>query len=69
MVNRARAGGAADVAAYATGLAAAVADVVKQQREVGIDIPNDGEFGPPRGVKNGWVPPDDDAAALRTYFS
>jgi 5-methyltetrahydropteroyltriglutamate--homocysteine methyltransferase len=47
MLNRARAGGAADVAAYATGLAAAVTDVVNKQREVGIDIPNDGEFGKP----------------------
>jgi 5-methyltetrahydropteroyltriglutamate--homocysteine methyltransferase len=47
VLNRARAGGAADVAAYASGLAAAVMDVVNKQREVGIDIPNDGEFGKP----------------------
>jgi 5-methyltetrahydropteroyltriglutamate--homocysteine methyltransferase len=47
MLNRARGGGAADVAAYAPGLAAAVMDVVNKQREVGIDIPNDGEFGKP----------------------
>jgi 5-methyltetrahydropteroyltriglutamate--homocysteine methyltransferase len=46
-LNRARAGGAADVAVYVTGLAAVVADVVNKQREVGIDIPNDGEFGKP----------------------
>jgi 5-methyltetrahydropteroyltriglutamate--homocysteine methyltransferase len=46
-LNKARAGGGADVAAYATGLAAAVTDVVNKQRDVGIDIPNDGEFGKP----------------------
>jgi 5-methyltetrahydropteroyltriglutamate--homocysteine methyltransferase len=46
-LNRARAGGGADVAAYATGLAAAVSDVVSKQRDIGIDIPNDGEFGKP----------------------
>jgi len=46
-LNKARAGGGADVAAYATGLAVAVTDVVNKQRDVGIDIPNDGEFGKP----------------------
>ena len=46
-LNRARAGGAADAAAYATGLTAAVADVVNRQRQAGIDIPNDGEVGKP----------------------
>jgi 5-methyltetrahydropteroyltriglutamate--homocysteine methyltransferase len=46
-LNKARAGGTADAAAYATGLAAAVADVVNRQHQVGIDIPNDGEFGKP----------------------
>jgi 5-methyltetrahydropteroyltriglutamate--homocysteine methyltransferase len=46
-LNKARAGGGADVAAYATGLAAAVTDVVNKQRDIGIDIPNDGEFGKP----------------------
>jgi len=44
-LNKARAGGGADVGAYATGLAAAVTDVVNKQRDIGIDIPNDGEFG------------------------
>ncbi len=40
--NRAReAGAAADEA----GLRQAVADIVRRQREVGIDVPNDGEFG------------------------
>jgi 5-methyltetrahydropteroyltriglutamate--homocysteine methyltransferase len=46
-LNKARASGAADAAAYGTGLAAAVAGVVNRQREIGIDIPNDGEFGKP----------------------
>ena len=46
-LNKARAGGGEDVTAYATGLAAAVTDVVNKQRDIGIDIPNDGEFGKP----------------------
>src|ERR1700761_1856157 len=36
-----------DDPAYAQVLAAAVADVVKKQRELGVDIPDDGEFGKP----------------------
>src|ERR1700744_919204 len=36
-------------AAYAEVLAASVADVVKKQRELGVDIPDDGEFGKPVG--------------------
>jgi 5-methyltetrahydropteroyltriglutamate--homocysteine methyltransferase len=45
-MNRARATGQqVDSAAYAQCLATAVADVVRKQREVGIDIPDDGEFG------------------------
>ena len=36
-----------DNAAYANCLADAVADVVRKQRELGIDIPDDGEFGKP----------------------
>ncbi|HXQ82575.1 MAG TPA: cobalamin-independent methionine synthase II family protein [Xanthobacteraceae bacterium] len=36
-----------DNAAYAQCLAASVADVVRKQRELGIDIPDDGEFGKP----------------------
>jgi 5-methyltetrahydropteroyltriglutamate--homocysteine methyltransferase len=36
-----------DRAAYANCLADAVADVVCKQRELGIDIPDDGEFGKP----------------------
>ena len=40
-------GAKVDQAAYARCLATAVADVVKKQREVGVDIPDDGEFGKP----------------------
>ena len=36
-----------DNAAYANCLADAVADVVRKQEELGIDIPDDGEFGKP----------------------
>jgi 5-methyltetrahydropteroyltriglutamate--homocysteine methyltransferase len=44
--NRARgAGETTDDAAFQEALRAAVADVVHHQRELGIDIPNDGEFG------------------------
>src|SRR5262245_64393564 len=47
-LNRERAKGeSADDAAYAGCLASAVAGVVRKQREVGIDIPDDGEFGKP----------------------
>lgn len=47
-LNRARAEGESVAAAtYASCLSAAVASVVKKQREVGVDIPNDGEFGKP----------------------
>jgi len=36
-----------DDPAYLQALATSVADVVKKQRELGIDIPDDGEFGKP----------------------
>jgi 5-methyltetrahydropteroyltriglutamate--homocysteine methyltransferase len=36
-----------DDPAFTSVLAASVADVVKKQRELGIDIPDDGEFGKP----------------------
>lgn len=49
-LNTAWASGAVDAAAYGNGLAAAVTDAVKKQREVGIDIPNDGEFGKPMSM-------------------
>ena len=39
-----------DDGAHAQCLAAAVADVVRKQRELGIDIPDDGEFGKPMGA-------------------
>jgi len=44
--NRAReAEGAADEAGFQTRLRAGVADVVRRQKEMGVDVPNDGEFG------------------------
>jgi 5-methyltetrahydropteroyltriglutamate--homocysteine methyltransferase len=43
--NRAREEGKADEAAFQQTLSAAVADVVRHQRELGIDVPNDGEYG------------------------
>jgi 5-methyltetrahydropteroyltriglutamate--homocysteine methyltransferase len=39
--------GAADERALADTLTASVADVVRRQKEVGIDVPGDGEFGKP----------------------
>src|ERR1700692_2879150 len=35
--------------AYAQCVASSVAEVVKKQRELGVDIPDDGEFGKPVG--------------------
>jgi 5-methyltetrahydropteroyltriglutamate--homocysteine methyltransferase len=47
-LNRARAQRQeVDGAAFARCLATAVTDVVRKQRDVGIDIPDDGEFGKP----------------------
>jgi hypothetical protein len=47
-MNRARASGEnKDHKAYAQCLAAAVADVVRKQRDAGVDIVDDGEFGKP----------------------
>jgi 5-methyltetrahydropteroyltriglutamate--homocysteine methyltransferase len=47
-MNRARASGESkDHKAYAQCLAAAVADVVRKQRDAGVDIVDDGEFGKP----------------------
>src|SRR5688572_14714359 len=44
--NRARdAGEAIDPGAFEQTLSAAVTDVVRQQHEIGIDVPGDGEFG------------------------
>jgi len=45
--NRARAAGETNAADHARCLAESVAGVVARQREVGIDIPDDGEFGKP----------------------
>src|SRR5439155_17994329 len=38
-------GGSRDEAAFQAQLRAAVGDVVRQQKECGVDLPNDGEFG------------------------
>ena len=47
-MDRARASGESkDDTAYAKCLAGAVADVVREQRDAGIDIIDDGEFGKP----------------------
>ncbi len=47
-ISRARATGkSADGAACAECLAAAVAEVMREQRDLGIDIVDDGEFGKP----------------------
>jgi 5-methyltetrahydropteroyltriglutamate--homocysteine methyltransferase len=47
-INRARAAAeSGDETAYAACLAAAVAGVVRRQHDIGIDIPDDGEFGKP----------------------
>jgi 5-methyltetrahydropteroyltriglutamate--homocysteine methyltransferase len=47
-LNRARAAGEkVDAAVYAQSLATAVANVVRKQAELGVDIPDDGEFGKP----------------------
>ena len=56
-LNRRRAEGeAVDEKAFARCLAAAVADVVRKQREVGIDIPDDGEFGKPMATNYDYGP-------------
>src|SRR5262249_23794552 len=48
--NRAReAGEAVDEAAFQRALRAGVADVVRRQRDLGIDVPGDGEFGKSMG--------------------
>jgi 5-methyltetrahydropteroyltriglutamate--homocysteine methyltransferase len=50
--NRARAAGeAADEPAFQRKLRAAVADVVRRQKTIGIDIPGDGEFGKAMGSR------------------
>ena len=51
-LNRRRAAGeGVDEAAYAQELQDATIDVVRRQREVGIDLPNDGEYGHAMGQK------------------
>jgi 5-methyltetrahydropteroyltriglutamate--homocysteine methyltransferase len=43
--NRAREDGAAEEAGFQRTLRNAVAEIVRRQRDLGIDVPNDGEFG------------------------
>jgi 5-methyltetrahydropteroyltriglutamate--homocysteine methyltransferase len=51
-LNRARqSGDAPDERTYQERLRAAVADVVRRQREVGIDLPGDGEYGKAMGQR------------------
>jgi 5-methyltetrahydropteroyltriglutamate--homocysteine methyltransferase len=51
-LNRARqAGEAPDEAGYQARLGAAVREVVQRQREVGIDVPGDGEYGKAMGQR------------------
>ena len=51
-MNRARAAGESkDDEAYQKSLGAAVTDVVRKQRDVGIDIVDDGEFGKPMAAQ------------------
>jgi 5-methyltetrahydropteroyltriglutamate--homocysteine methyltransferase len=48
--NRARASGeAVDEAQFQARLGAAVSEVVRQQKELGIDLPGDGEYGKSMG--------------------
>jgi 5-methyltetrahydropteroyltriglutamate--homocysteine methyltransferase len=51
-LNRARqAGESTDEAAYQARLAAAVTDVVRRQKEAGVDVPGDGEYGKAMGQR------------------
>ncbi|HEV8228155.1 MAG TPA: cobalamin-independent methionine synthase II family protein [Methylomirabilota bacterium] len=51
-LNRARqAGESTDEQAYQTRLGAAVADVVRRQQTIGIDVPGDGEYGKAMGQR------------------
>ena len=49
--NKARLEGKGDEAAFQKLLRQSVSDVVRKQKEVGIDVPNDGEFGKSMGQK------------------
>ena len=47
-LNRARAAGETwDDGAYQKCLSSAVADVIRKQQELGVDVPDDGDFGKP----------------------
>ena len=51
-LNRARqAGAGVDEEGYQRRLEAAVADVVRRQRDIGIDLPGDGEYGKAMGQR------------------
>ncbi len=51
-LNRARqAGESTDEAAYQARLAAAVEDVVRRQKDLGLDVPGDGEYGKAMGQR------------------
>jgi 5-methyltetrahydropteroyltriglutamate--homocysteine methyltransferase len=53
--NRARtAGDATDEDAFLQKLRAAVGEVVRRQRDLGIDVPGDGEFGKAMGQRGAW---------------
>src|SRR5580693_3924157 len=55
--NQAReAGEATDEEAFLRKLRSAVGDVVRHQRELGIDIPGDGEFGKSMGHRVNYAP-------------
>ena len=49
--GRRAAGELSDEDGYLGSLRAAVADVVAQQRDIGIDLVNDGEYGHSMGMK------------------
>jgi 5-methyltetrahydropteroyltriglutamate--homocysteine methyltransferase len=69
-VNRARAAGeSSDDAAYEQCLATAVADVVRKQSDVGIDIVDDGEFGKPMAAQTDYGAWWNYAFARMTGFS
>ena len=53
--NRARAAGeTADEARFQAQLGAAVSEVVRRQKELGIDLPGDGEYGKSGFAASSW---------------
>lgn len=56
-LNRAREEGRkVDDGAYARSLTSAVSDIVRRQRDLGVDIPDDGEFGKPTAATYDYGP-------------